>query len=543
MSDGETRQARGPGSPAASPTRSLRCVFCAESPAEAQALCGELAPYKRDADAAGGASLTGTLVSWAHEKCASWASGVTRLPPAPAEVLREARRARTIECVACGTDGAAVGCFDVECKRSYHHGCAVRAGCLLAEPGDAAAGWLPRAAFTARGNCLWCCDAVDSPVPSCEQFYVPHAARADGRSYLAHAGRIFFDELVHAHAAHKDAEGGRPWRTYRPGDDVLMNFGADGAPARVLKIFEEAPGERDAAAGASSEEADERDHLRSDSQQALQLVLQWYQRPGQELLEDWPVVREDEVVWMHPDIETPGVSWDTQWASTIRHERVRVLLEYAQHTNPWPKHIREKHVYACHRKYLHDKSAPLLLADVERAKPLPTAQDDLRWAVDGLEDDEDDEYDADEQQDQSDGEEEDAAAEARRERRAENEQKVALAAAAAAKPEKKRRRRNSQGTSLCALCAAPERRKNEASSAAKWEGQLFEFSQRLFHEQCLVWSSGLDIEPGDDSKNDRPDVDDDDVQDLLIESADRQCSRCKDRVRSPTRLLNPLLLV
>jgi hypothetical protein len=42
--EGETRQARGPGSPTASPARSLRCVFHAESPAEAQALCGELAP-------------------------------------------------------------------------------------------------------------------------------------------------------------------------------------------------------------------------------------------------------------------------------------------------------------------------------------------------------------------------------------------------------------------------------------------------------------------------------------------------------------------
>ena len=410
----------------ASPPALQRCVFCAESPADVQALCGELVPFTDHAS-------TGDVTSWAHDRCSSWASGVTRLPPAPAEVFKEARRARGIDCVACGHAGAAVGCFDAECKRSYHHGCAVRAGCLLAETGDAAASWLPRTAFTTRGNCLWCCDATDKPVPSCEQFYVPHAARADSsaRPDLTN-GRIVFDELVHAHAGHKEAEGGRPWRTYRPGDDVLMNFGADGAPARILKIFEEVPGGA-AAAGAGEEE---RDDLHSQSQRALQLVLQWYQRPGQELLEDWPVHRVDEVVWMHPDTATPGVSWDTEWASTIRHERVHVNLEFGQGNYPSPKSLVERHVFACLRKYVGDgDSAPLLLADVERAKPLPTVQDDLRWAVDGMEGGDDDD-DADQQQERSDDDEEEAA-DARRERRAQKEQKVAAAAAAVNQPERK----------------------------------------------------------------------------------------------------------
>ena len=102
--------------------RSLCCMFCAKSPAASQAHCGELRPVPQEA---------GDQVPWAHERCAEWASGVTRLPPAAAELSRDARRARHIECVACGEDGAAVGCFDVDCKRSYHYGCAVTAGCLL----------------------------------------------------------------------------------------------------------------------------------------------------------------------------------------------------------------------------------------------------------------------------------------------------------------------------------------------------------------------------------------------------------------------------
>lgn len=125
----------------------------------------------------------------------------------------------------------------------------------------------------------------------------------------------------------------------------------------------------------------------------------------------------------------------------------------------------------------------------------------------------------------------------------------------------KRRKHTSHDTETCALCARPERKKNEVTSSAKWEGRLFEFSGRRFHEQCLLWSSGLDvsedtatslvvvdpsplllaccplsdpviiscqIEPGDERTRGRPDVSDEDVQDLLIESSDRLCSRCKE---------------
>ena len=87
-----------------------------------------------------------------------------------------------------------------------------------------------------------------------------------------------------------------------------QNFGKHGAPARILKIFEDASGPED-------EEEARRDDLRATGERAPQLVLQWYQRPGQELLEDWPVQRNDELVWLHPEPNTPGVSWDTQ----VRH--------------------------------------------------------------------------------------------------------------------------------------------------------------------------------------------------------------------------------
>ena len=42
---------------------------------------------------------------------------------------------------------------------------------------------------------------------------------------------------------------------------------------------------------------------------------------------------------------------------------------------------------------------------------------------------------------------------------------------------------------------------------------------------CIAW---LQIEPGDERTGGRPDVSDEDVQDLLIESNDRICTRCKE---------------
>jgi len=440
-------------------------MFCAKSPAASQAHCGELQPVRQAED---------EQVLWAHERCAEWASGVTRLPPTAEELTRDARRARHIECVACGEDGAAVGCFDVDCKRSYHYGCAVTAGCLLCTPGDDAAAWLPRSAFTVRGNCLWCCDAADPPVPSCEQFYIPHAVR-DGRTtrqYVEQAGRVVFEELVHAHRAHRSSMG-RPWRTYRPGDGVLLNFGKDGAPACILKIFEDASGPEDAAEA-------QRDDLRATGQRAPQLVLQWYQRPGLELLEDWPVQRKDELVWLHPDPSTPGVSWDTQWASSIRHEPVRVLMQYGLEQCPVDSYplSNVKHTFTCYRKWIEGgNGAPLLREDIDRAKPASTAADDLQWCVDGLDDDDDD-----------DAEEQDAAAKSSDAPHGAKRQRDDMTSTT-----HKRRRRSDHGTALCALCARPERKKNEASSTEKWEGRLFEFSGRRFHEQCLLWSSGLDV--------------------------------------------------
>ena len=56
--------------------RSVRCIFCADSPEECQALCGALSPLQRSR---GG-------IFWVHEECARWASGVTALPPNPDEV-------------------------------------------------------------------------------------------------------------------------------------------------------------------------------------------------------------------------------------------------------------------------------------------------------------------------------------------------------------------------------------------------------------------------------------------------------------------------
>ena len=55
-----------------------------------------------------------------------------------------------------------------------------------------------------------------------------------------------------------------------------------------------------------------------------------------------------------------------------------------------------KNTFTCYRKWTDGGNvAPLLREDVERAKPEPTAADDLQWCVGGLDDD--DEDDAEEQ--------------------------------------------------------------------------------------------------------------------------------------------------
>ena len=195
----------------------------------------------------------------------------------------------------------------------------------------------------------------------------------------------------------------------------------------------------------------------------------------------------------------------------MRHEQVRVILAYSMRAYPTESFPEGgKNVFACYRKWVPGETAatPLERADVDRAKPVRNEEDDLRWALEDNDDDDDDDDDEEKVRERAPPE---RGAEA-----GEKEQRK--------KEKRRRRRRSSANVPTCALCARPERQKDEASSAKKWEGRLFTFTGRAFHAQCLLWSSGLDIEKGDDGG--RPDVAEDDVQQLLIDSADRKCSRC-----------------
>ena len=179
-----------------------------------------------------------------------------------------------------------------------------------------------------------------------------------------------------------------------------------------------------------------------------------------------------------------------QWASSIRHEPVRVLMHYGLQQCPVESYPLSgtKNTFTCYRKWTDGGNvAPLLAEDVERAKPEPTAADDLQWCVGGLDDDDEDD----------DAEEQDAA-----EPKSGGHNPIPGDVSHPAKRRRddaargtthKRRKHTSHDTATCALCARPERKKNEVTSSAKWEGRLFEFSGRRFHEQCLLWSSGLDV--------------------------------------------------
>ena len=121
--------------------------------------------------------------------------------------------------------------------------------------------------------------------------------------------------------------------------------------------------------------------------------VQWYQRPGLEALADMPSSRSDELVWVHPDPEGSGISWDTQWASSMRHEQVRVILAYSMRDYPTESFPEGgKNVFACYRKWVPGETAaaPLERADVDRAKPVRNEEDDLRWALTEEDNDDDD---------------------------------------------------------------------------------------------------------------------------------------------------------
>lgn len=265
--------------------------------------------------------------------CALWSSGIVAGPAGVTSTQLYAEVARMrgssvsnahgnqlaqprYPCTACGQEGAMIGCFVsgcdaetgrmVQCPRQYHYGCAVSKGCVLAVRGQhPASNWFPQrmAYHLGRRNALYCARG------SCEIFGCSGALQSRCRDYHCNEDdmplsggvrkwRRYVDELIHAHSAYRATCDGRPWRAYRVGEDVLLNTGAAPWPCRILKIFWEVE--------------DDSEPWLEDSE-GLQMTVQWYHRPGEELLEEWSQTRKDEVVWISPE---PGntSTFGTNWA-------------------------------------------------------------------------------------------------------------------------------------------------------------------------------------------------------------------------------------
>jgi hypothetical protein len=291
-----------------------RCVFCGDAPSGSESACGELRQW----------TLGDGEGVWCHEKCALWSSGIVAGPSGVTGGLlaTEVRRMRgpagsseqgkpRFPCSACGGEGAMIGCFNasvdaatgrlVQCNRQYHYGCALKKGCVLATRGQhPAADWFPqgRAWHRGRRNALYCARG------QCEMFGCGRGVEAACRDCYGDAPqrrcRRFVDSLVHAHPAYRATEG-VPWRTIRAGEDVLLNTGGAPWPCRILKIFWE---------------VEEESEPGLEESEGLQITVQWFHRPGDEILGQWSTTRKDELVWISPSPADPD-TFGTNWVSNF----------------------------------------------------------------------------------------------------------------------------------------------------------------------------------------------------------------------------------
>ncbi|RCV17000.1 hypothetical protein SETIT_3G183600v2 [Setaria italica] len=66
----------------------------------------------------------GTGVIHSHKNCLEWAPDVYFKDDSVFNLTTELARSRRIKCACCGIKGAALGCFDMSCRKSFHFTCA-----------------------------------------------------------------------------------------------------------------------------------------------------------------------------------------------------------------------------------------------------------------------------------------------------------------------------------------------------------------------------------------------------------------------------------
>lgn len=106
---------------AVSSTNKIQCAFC-QSAKESEA-SGVMVHYLKGKPISGD-ETRGPNVIHSHKYCTEWAPNVFFQDDDAINLEAELARSRKIKCGLCGTRGAALGCFQKSCRKSFHVTCA-----------------------------------------------------------------------------------------------------------------------------------------------------------------------------------------------------------------------------------------------------------------------------------------------------------------------------------------------------------------------------------------------------------------------------------
>ncbi|XP_065857771.1 protein BREAST CANCER SUSCEPTIBILITY 1 homolog isoform X2 [Euphorbia lathyris] len=101
-------------------THMIQCAFCHSS--EDTEASGEMVHYSNGRPVA--ANFNGVKVIHAHRNCAEWAPNVYFEDDIAINLEAELARSKKITCCCCGIKGAALGCYERSCRKSFHISCA-----------------------------------------------------------------------------------------------------------------------------------------------------------------------------------------------------------------------------------------------------------------------------------------------------------------------------------------------------------------------------------------------------------------------------------
>ncbi|XP_021662104.2 protein BREAST CANCER SUSCEPTIBILITY 1 homolog isoform X2 [Hevea brasiliensis] len=99
----------------------IHCAFCLSS--EDSEASGEMVHYCNGRPVAANYN-SGSKVIHSHRNCAEWAPNVYFEDDTAINLEAELTRSRRITCCCCGLKGAALGCYEKSCRKSFHVTCA-----------------------------------------------------------------------------------------------------------------------------------------------------------------------------------------------------------------------------------------------------------------------------------------------------------------------------------------------------------------------------------------------------------------------------------